>query len=76
MVNAFERVADDAFPGLDRHRDAMMQVGAERVHLSGSGPSLFALVKNKAAGDALRVRLGGLGVYGVVVQTVTAEENN
>ena len=74
MVNAFERVADDAFPGLDRHRDAMMQAGAERVHLSGSGPSLFRLVESKAAGDAFRVKLGGLGVYGVVVQTVTAEE--
>ncbi len=74
MVNTFERVADDAFPGLDRHRDAMLKAGAERVHLSGSGPSLFTLVRSKSVGDALRLRLGGLGYYGVVVQTVTAEE--
>ena len=76
MVNAFERVADDAFPGLDRHRDAMQRAGAERVHLSGSGPSLFTLVESKAAGDALRVKLGGLGFHGVLVQTVPAEEGN
>ena len=74
MVNTFERVADDAFPGLDRHRDAMLKAGAERVHLSGSGPSLFTLVRSKSVGDALRLRLGGLGYHGVVVQTVTAEE--
>ena len=74
MANAFERVADDAFPGLDRHRNAMLEAGAERVHLSGSGPSLFALVRSKSAGDALRLRLGGLGYHGVVVQTVTGEE--
>ncbi len=76
MVNAFERVADDAFPGLERYRDAMLKAGAERIHLSGSGPSLFTLVRSKSAGDALRLRLGGLGYHGVVVQTVTAEENN
>ena len=76
MVNAFERVADDAFPGLDRHRDVMLKAGAGRVHLSGSGPSLFSLVKNESAGVVLRQRLGGLGFHGIVVQTVTSEEQN
>lgn len=76
MVNAFERVADDAFPGLDRHRAVMLKAGAEHVHLSGSGPSLFALVRNESGGVALRRRLGGLGYHGVVVQTVTAEEQD
>ena len=76
IVNAFERAADDAFPDLDRHRKAMLEAGAERVHLSGSGPSLFTLVKNKCAGDALQKKLGELGFYGVVVQTVTAKEQN
>jgi 4-diphosphocytidyl-2-C-methyl-D-erythritol kinase len=76
MVNAFERVADDAFPGLDRHRNVMLKAGADQVHLSGSGPSLFSLVKSESAGVALRRRLGGLGFHGIVVQTVTSEEQN
>jgi len=76
MVNAFERVADDAFPGLDRHRAVMLKAGAEQVHLSGSGPSLFSLVRSESAGVALRRRLDGLGFHGIVVQTVTSEEQN
>jgi 4-diphosphocytidyl-2-C-methyl-D-erythritol kinase len=76
MVNGFEHIADDAFPGLDHHRNAMLKAGAERVHLSGSGPSLFSLVKSESAGVALWRRLGGLGFHGIVVQTVTSEEQN
>ena len=74
IVNAFERAADDTFPGLDRHKNAMFEAGADRVHLSGSGPSLFTLVKSKCAGDALQMKLSELGFYGIVVQTVGAEE--
>jgi 4-diphosphocytidyl-2-C-methyl-D-erythritol kinase len=74
IVNAFERAADDTFPGLDRYKNAMFEAGAEQVHLSGSGPSLFTLVKSKCAGDALQMRLSELGFYGIVVQTVATEE--
>ena len=74
IVNAFERAADDTFPGLDRYRKAMLEAGAEQVHLSGSGPSLFTLMESKCAGDALQKRLGELGFFGIVVQTVTTEE--
>ena len=74
IVNAFERAAHEMFPGLDRHRKAMLEAGAEQVHLSGSGPSLFTLMESKCEGEALQKRLGELGFYGVVVQTVAAEE--
>ena len=76
IVNAFERAADEIFPSLDRHRKAMLEAGAEQVHLSGSGPSLFTLMESKCEGDALQKRLGELGFYGIVVQTVAAEELN
>ena len=59
-----------------RYREAMGQAGAKRVYLSGSGPSLFALVEGVAAGEAMRVELERLGIHGVVVQTVTAEEHH
>ncbi|MEC9140335.1 MAG: 4-(cytidine 5'-diphospho)-2-C-methyl-D-erythritol kinase [Chloroflexota bacterium] len=76
IVNAFERAAHETFPGLHRHRKAMLEAGAEQVHLSGSGPSLFTLMESKCEGDAFQKRLGELGFYGIVVQTVAAEGLN
>lgn len=76
IVNAFERAADDTFPGLDQYRKAMFEAGAEQVHLSGSGPSLFTLMESQCEGDAFQKRLGDLGFCGLVVQTVAAEELN
>jgi 4-diphosphocytidyl-2-C-methyl-D-erythritol kinase len=43
LYNAFERSAYRLFEGLDGLRQTMVETGADHVHLSGSGPSLFLL---------------------------------
>ena len=43
LFNVFEAVADEVFPRLEEYRGALREAGAGSVHLSGSGPTLFAL---------------------------------
>ncbi|MBI2172368.1 MAG: 4-(cytidine 5'-diphospho)-2-C-methyl-D-erythritol kinase [Chloroflexi bacterium] len=59
--NAFERVADQAFPGLERYRRAFLAAGAPFVRLSGSGPSIFTLVGGAPEGQRLAASLHARG---------------
>jgi 4-diphosphocytidyl-2-C-methyl-D-erythritol kinase len=55
LFNTFENVAYDVFPGLDVFKEHFIKLGAEKVHLAGSGPVLFTVVPNlTAAGDLYR----------------------
>ena len=57
LFNAFDDVAFDAFPGLERYWNALYSLGAREIHLAGSGPSLFAPVSRKEVGTALHLML-------------------
>ena len=70
MVNSFEEVAYGVFPWLEAHRDAMLGVGTQRVHLAGSGPTLFTLVADQAEGAAMAERLCAQGLDARLVQAV------
>ncbi|PZC48765.1 MAG: 4-diphosphocytidyl-2-C-methyl-D-erythritol kinase [Chloroflexi bacterium] len=58
LFNAFEDEALHAFPGLADYRSEMLRAGAETVHLSGTGPSLYALFSGRPAAVAARALLG------------------
>ncbi|MEO6197879.1 MAG: 4-(cytidine 5'-diphospho)-2-C-methyl-D-erythritol kinase [Dehalococcoidia bacterium] len=77
FVNAFEVVSNEVFAGLDKYREWMIEAGAERVHLSGAGPSLFALANGEAEARAIRARMNrpkmGERVY--VARTISAAES-
>ena len=62
LFNAFERAAYEVFTGLAGYRDALLSAGARRVHVAGSGPSLFALFHEEldARQAAGRLRLPGV----------------
>ena len=47
MFNAFERVAFDFFPGLEKYRQILQETGAARAYLAGSGPCLFVVFSSK-----------------------------
>jgi 4-diphosphocytidyl-2-C-methyl-D-erythritol kinase len=49
LFNAFDAVAEWAYPGIDRYRDALQALGAPSPHLCGSGPALFALAPDQRA---------------------------
>jgi 4-diphosphocytidyl-2-C-methyl-D-erythritol kinase len=57
MHNAFERVAFDFFPGLDKYRRVLEEAGAPRAYLAGSGPCLFALFSAREEAAELFSRL-------------------
>lgn len=68
LYNVFERVADDAFPGLERVRQDMLAAGAGRVHLAGAGPSLFSLHSSRAEAEEICRRL--IAYPAVVAETL------
>ena len=57
LFNTFENVAFTHFSGLDVARGHMVGIGARDVHLAGSGPTLFSLLKDKTQAEELYVRL-------------------
>ena len=65
LFNVFEAVAAQVFPSLEAHRRALREAGAGSVHLSGSGPTLYALCGSaqEAASLAGRLRAAGYQPY-------------
>ena len=53
LFNTFENVASTHFPKLKVYRDHMVKMGASNVHLAGSGPTLFTLIKDKSQAEDL-----------------------
>jgi 4-diphosphocytidyl-2C-methyl-D-erythritol kinase len=57
LFNAFDAVAYDSFPGLDRYWSTFRSLGAREIHLAGSGPSMFAPMSRREVGTALQLLL-------------------
>ncbi len=74
LFNAFERAAFALFEELGAYRDALLEAGAERVHLAGSGPALFALAGGEAEARVVGERLKAEGGRVFVARTLTAAE--
>ena len=53
LFNTFENVAFTRFSKLRVYRDHMVKMGASNVHLAGSGPTLFTLIKDKSRAEDL-----------------------
>ncbi|GBD10857.1 4-diphosphocytidyl-2-C-methyl-D-erythritol kinase [bacterium HR23] len=67
LFNAFEAVAWDAFPGLEAYWRGLEECACAPPHLSGAGPSLFALASSphKAQECAQRLRARGWRAWAV-----------
>ena len=70
LTNAFQRAALEVFPQLETHETLFYQAGAQKVHLAGSGPTLFALVPEAEAGRAMVEQLRARGLQAHLVQTI------
>lgn len=51
LFNVFDDVAYNVFKGLVEYRERFLEAGAGSVHLAGSGPTLFALFRDKAQAE-------------------------
>ncbi len=43
LINAFEKVAFSLYPGLETIQQQLSSIGISRLHLAGSGPTLFSI---------------------------------
>ena len=57
LFNAFDTLARGAFPGLKEYWERFEALGAQEVHVAGSGPSLFSLVPQREVGTAMSLML-------------------
>ena len=71
LYNTFENVAFTHFPQLGVYRKHMVQVGATNVHLTGSGPTLYTMIKDKAQAGELHIRLQQQGLASYLTETLT-----
>ena len=67
-VNTFNGVADRAFPGIGRFRDALVQAvgNGVNVSLSGAGPSLYVVVGTREEAEGAAARLSQAGLTPIV----------
>jgi 4-diphosphocytidyl-2-C-methyl-D-erythritol kinase len=72
LFNVFDNVADDSFSGLKNYRKQFFKAGAGSVHLAGSGPALFTLVKDKLQAERLYNNLKKLGLEAYLAETLEA----
>jgi 4-diphosphocytidyl-2-C-methyl-D-erythritol kinase len=70
LFNVFENVADESFKGLDDCRQRFLQAGADSVHLAGSGPALFTMVKEKTRAQKIYTELKGQGLEAYLAETL------
>lgn len=71
LFNTFENVAFSRFSELRVYRDHIRKLGAENLHLAGSGPSLFTLVKDKALAEDLYTRCKNQSMETYLVETLS-----
>ena len=70
LFNTFENIAFDQFPGLKVYKEHFLKLGAPDVHLAGSGPALFSLIKDKSEAEDLYTRCKKQGMECFLVETV------
>ncbi len=72
--NVFDNVAVDSFAGLGRYWEQFLQAGAQEVHLAGSGPTLFTLIKNKTQAEKVYGCLQRQGLESYLTDTLATVE--
>ena len=70
FFNVFDRVAFDAFPGLEDYWRRFEEAGAKNIHLVGSGPALFAPVDDEAKAEKVCSLLTRQGLEAYAVSTL------
>ncbi len=75
VFNVFDQVARGCFEGLDIYWEQFLESGAPAVHLAGSGPALFILIKGKAEAEAIYQSLQHKNLESYLTHTVATMDN-
>lgn len=57
LFNVFDDVAFDGYSGMEPCWNTFAELGAREIHLSGSGPSIYALMPRREVGTAIHLLL-------------------
>jgi len=74
IFNVFDDVALACFTGLGEYWQQFLKAGAQQVHLAGSGPSLFTLVKDKSLAEKVYRHLQRQGLESYLTDTLATVE--
>ena len=69
LFNTFENVVFTRGAELTTYRSHIRKIGAPFVHLAGSGPALFTLLKDRTSAEDLVVRLKNQGMETYLAET-------
>jgi len=72
VFNVFDAVALNSFTGLKEYREQFLKAGAQEVHLAGSGPALFTLIKDRTQAEELYLRLRQQRLEPYLIETLAA----
>jgi len=75
LFNTFENVAFAQFSGLSVYRSHIIKAGATDIHLAGSGPALFTLLKDRTQAEELHTRLQRQNLESYLIDTLPATED-
>lgn len=70
LYNVFERIVFNIFPELEKYRKALLEAGAESVHLAGSGLALFSWEKDEEKARWVNFKLRSIGPAGFLVRLI------
>jgi 4-diphosphocytidyl-2-C-methyl-D-erythritol kinase len=70
LFNTFENVAFDLVPELKVLKGHFTKLGAQDIHLAGSGPALFTLLEDKAQAEDLYTRCQQQGLETYLAETL------
>jgi len=69
--NTFDFVACEMYEGMEWYRNKFDEAGADEAHLAGAGPTLFALMRDRARAGKIHRSLKELGLETYLVETVS-----
>lgn len=69
--NTFDSVACEMYEGMEWYRNKFDEAGADEAHLAGAGPTLFALMRDRARAEKVHRSLKELGLETYLVETVS-----
>jgi 4-diphosphocytidyl-2-C-methyl-D-erythritol kinase len=71
LLNTFENVAFEFFSKLKVYKEHFIKLGAPQVLLTGSGPTLFTMLENKAQAEDLYTRSQQQGLECYLTETLS-----
>jgi 4-diphosphocytidyl-2-C-methyl-D-erythritol kinase len=74
LYDVFGSLAFQAFPELQTCRQALIQAGARAVHLAGSGPALFVLVRDEEQRERLAGAAASVGAKAFAATSIGSSQ--